>query len=643
MTELVNDPLEAGRTAASRYAWADAFTLLTEADAAGRPLTGHDLELLGHSALWVGRLPESLEAYERAYARYLEEGENRSAAGAALFLASEYRNKLQQAVSMGWHQRARRLLENEPDSAERGFLELQMSQLASARGNVDEALTHIRRALEIAQRVGDRELVAQATLREGIALVKKGDVDAGLALIDEVSASAVAGELSPYSTAVIYCTTIDTCRDLADYGRAAEWTDTAMRWCERQNIAGFPGMCRVDRAEIMRMRGAWDEAGRELALACEELEEWNPRVAGAAFYEIGEIRLRRGDLEGAEDAFRRAGELGREVQPGLALLRLAQGKTDAAAGAIKRTLADESWSRLARARLLPAQVEIAIAAGDLRTARGAAEELRSIAEDFKIADMQTPALEAAVQSAAGTVKLAEGDADGALASLRRALKLWREIDAPYEAARTRVLIGNAYLAQGDESGAQEEFETAKAAFERLGATRDARRAADLLSGRRRRTFVFTDIVESTKLAEALGEERWKRVLTWHDELLRGAFARHGGEIVKQTGDGFFAAFEDPGAALQAAMDVQRALAEQGIAPDVRIGVHAAEATTTGDDYTGAGVSAAQRISALAGAGEILASKDTVDGLAVSTRDARTETLKGFSDPVDVVSIDWRER
>src|SRR5918992_1499474 len=190
MTEVLGESLQAGRAAASRYAWADAYRLLKEADAGGEALSGGDFELLGHSALWVGRLPESIEAYERAYARYLEEGNNRKAASAALFLASEYRNKLQQAVSMGWHQRARRLLEEEPDSVERGFLELQMSQFASGRGDIDEALGHIRRALEIAKRVGDRDLAAQATLREGIALVKMGEVDAGLALIDEVSASA---------------------------------------------------------------------------------------------------------------------------------------------------------------------------------------------------------------------------------------------------------------------------------------------------------------------------------------------------------------------------------------------------------------------------------------------------------------------
>jgi class 3 adenylate cyclase len=641
MAQAVEDPLAAGRNAASRNAWAEAFELLHRADADGAQLSGDDLELLGNAAIWSGRLAASLEAHERAYARYLEEGNPPRAAFTALFLAGEYRSKLQNAVSAGWHQRAVRLLENEPEGVEHGYLELQRSQIEYARGNYDQALQHIRRAAQIATAVQDKDLVALATLREGIVLVKKGQVDAGLALIDEVSASAVAGELSSYSTAVIYCNTIGTCRDLADYSRAAEWTETAMRWCEREAIAGFPGMCRVDRAGIMRLRGAWAEADEELKRACEELADFNPRVAGEAFYEIGEIRFRMGDLAGAEEAFGRAIELARDPQPGISLLRLAQGKVDAAAKSIKRTLADEAWPRLARTRLLPAQIEIAIAAGDVQTARAAAEELETIAEDYKIAEAATPALEAAVRAAWGAVLLAEGDVEGAVTCLRRALKIWRDIDAPYDAAATRVLLAQAYRLQGDEDGAQEELAASKAAFERLGAVRDARHADELAGGRATKTFMFTDIVQSTKLADALGEERWQKVLAKHDETLRSSFAKHGGEVVKHTGDGFFVAFEDAAGAVEAAIDIQRALAEQGIAPEVRIGLHTAQAASSGGDYAGIGVNAAERIASLAGGGQILASKESVVAVSAPTSDGRQETLKGFDKPVDVVSIDWR--
>jgi class 3 adenylate cyclase len=641
MSQVLEDPLSAGREAARRNAWAEAFDLLQAAESGGAKLSGDDLELFAHAAMWTGRLGRSIEAWERAYARFLEEGNRARAAFAALYLAAEYRNKIQNALAAGWFQRATRLLENEPEGVEHGYLELQRSQVEYGRGNYDQALQHIRRAAVIATRIQDKDLVALATLREGIVLVKKGQVDAGLALIDEVSASAVAGDLSSYSTAVIYCNTIGTCRDLADYARAAEWTETAIRWCERQEIAGFPGMCRVDKAEIMRLRGSWAEADEELRRACEELADFNPRVAGQAFYEIGEIRLRMGDLAGAEEAFGRAIELARDPQPGLALLRLAQGKVDAAVNSIKRALADESWPRLARARLLPAQIEIAIAAGDVQTARAAAEELESIAEDYKIAEAATPALEAAVRAAWGAVLLAEGDVEGAATCLRRALKLWRDIDAPYDAARTRVLLAEVYRLQGDEDGAQEELATAKAAFERLGAARDSRRAEELASGRTTKTFMFTDIVQSTKLAEALGEERWQKVLARHDETLRSSFAKHGGEVVKHTGDGFFVAFEDAAGAVEAAVDIQRALAEQGIAPEVRIGLHTAQAASAGGDYAGTGVNAAERIASLADGGQILASTESVVSVSVPTSDGREETLKGFDQPVDVVSIDWR--
>ena len=244
MSQVVQDPRQAGRDAAERRAWQEAFDLLKAADAEGS-LGAEDLEVLGEAAMWTGRLSEAIEASERSYGAFVEEGNNQRAAKAALQLAVEYRNKLQLSVSAGWHQRASRLLEDEPESTVNGYLELQRALIANGQGDFDKALDHIQRALDIATRFHDKDLLAQATLREGVVRVHKGDVDAGLALIDEVSASAVAGELNPLSTAIIYCNTIDACRDLADYSRAAQWTETTTRWCERQAISGFPGMCRV--------------------------------------------------------------------------------------------------------------------------------------------------------------------------------------------------------------------------------------------------------------------------------------------------------------------------------------------------------------------------------------------------------------
>jgi class 3 adenylate cyclase len=640
MSQLIQNPLEAGREAAARGAWQEAYEHLTAADQDGA-LTGGDLELLSHAALWTGHLSASIEYAERAYGRYSDEGDIEKAAMTALALAAEYRNKLQVSASQGWHQRGARLLESVDELPAHGYLALQKSMIASGRGDYDEALTHIQNALDIATRHHDRDLLAQATLREGVARVNKGDVDEGLALIDEVTAAAVAGELNPMSTAIIYCNAIDACRDLGDYSRAGEWEQTATRWCERMAIAGFPGMCRVDRAEIMRLRGAWTDADQELQRATEELADFNPRVAGQAFYEIGEIRLRMGDLEAAEQAFNQARDMARDPEPGVSLLRLAQGKTDAAARSIKRALGEESLARLDRARLLPAQVEITLAAGDVKTARAAAEELDEITMMYKISDRVTPALEASAQLAWGAVRLAEQDGEGGVTCLRRAIKLFQEVDHPYEAAKARVLLASAYREQGDEDGAKEELRAAQSAFERLGARLDAQRASERLTKRVTKTFVFTDIVDSTKFAELL-KDRWEKVvLKSHDEVIERIVSDEGGEVVKQTGDGFFLAFGDPNTAVQASIAIQKQLDEHAFPAQVRIGIHTAEAQDTGGDYQGEGISLAARIGGLADGGQILASCDSVTGIPLVCSAPTEAQLKGFTDPVKVTSIDWR--
>jgi class 3 adenylate cyclase len=641
VSQVLQDPLEAGREAAGRGAWPEAYDLLVAAEKNGGSLTGHDFELLSHAAMWTGHLTASIEYAERAYARYSDANEMEKAAVVALALAAEYRNKLQLSASQGWHQRAARLLESIDESSAHGFLALQRSMMASGRGDYDEALTHIQSALDIATRHHDRDLLAQATLREGVARVNKGDVDEGLALIDEVTAAAVAGELNPLSTAIIYCNAIDACRDLGDYNRAGEWEQTATRWCERMAIAGFPGMCRVDRAEIMRLRGAWNDADQELQRATEELADFNPRVAGQAFYEIGEIRLRMGDLEAAEQAFNQARDMARDPEPGLSQLRLAQGKSDAAARSIKRALEEESLARLDRARLLPAQVEIALVAGDVKTARAAAEELESITSDYRISERTTPALEASAQMAWGAVRLAEQDSSGGVTCLRRALKLWQEVDHPYEAAKTRILLANAYREEGDEDGAKAELEAAKSAFERLGARLDAQRASERLTRRVTKTFVFTDIVDSTKFSELL-KERWEKVvLKVHDETIKRLVNEHGGEVVKSTGDGFFLAFSQPSTAVDTAVAIQKRLEEQAFPAEVRIGLHTAEAQDDGGDYHGEGINLAARIGEIAQGGQILASCDSVTGIPLVCSAPDDAQLKGVSEPVKVTSIDWR--
>jgi class 3 adenylate cyclase len=410
-------------------------------------------------------------------------------------------------------------------------------------------------------------------------------------------------------------------------------------------VAGFPGACRIHRAEIMRLRGEWPQAEEQAVQACEELQDYNRFVTSGGFYEIGEIRRRRGDFAAAEEAYRKASELGRDPQPGLALLRLAQGKVDAASTAIRRTLASESVDPLGRARRLPAEIEIALAAGEIRRAREAADELEEIADRYRLGDRRSPSLEGTVNLARGQIGLAEHDWAGAESALRAARETWDKVGAPYETAHARLLLGLVYRGQGDEDGAKEELTAAKTTFERLGAALDFQRAAELLGeSRTRRTFMFTDIVDSTKLVEVLGEEKWRKLLTWHDRRLRGLIELAGGEVIKQTGDGYFAAFQTPAAAVEAAAGIQRALDEhEPLAPDVRIGMHTGGAFHKEDaDYAGQGVHMAARIGALAGGGEILASRDSLDGgTRFGLSEPRLETLKGFDEPIELVAVDWR--
>jgi class 3 adenylate cyclase len=646
VTEIA-ERLEHARAALERRDWMQAYELLTELDHTER-LDAEDLNGLADATWWTGRMDESIEARTRVYAARLERGEQRAAALSALRLARDHELK-RSGLQGAWLARAERLLADEEDCPELGYLERTRSRLALADGDFDAAIAHAERVLELGNRFGERNLMALGLHDKGSALVRQGEPEAGLALIDEATVAAVSGELNPYATGIVYCGVIAASFDVADLARAGNWTEAAKRWCERQSISGFPGVCRVNRAEVMRLRGSWTEAEEEIRTAVAELDGFAPSVAALAFYELGELRLRMGDLAGADDAFRQAHGLGFEPQPGLALLRLANGEVQPARRGLQRALADEGRGRLMRARLLPASVEIFLAAGELEEARTAATELAEIAQHYG-----TPALAAHAASTAGAVALAEADASTALGELRQAIRLYQEVETPYEAARVRLLAAEAYRLEGDADAAELELRAAQATFDRLGASRDLRRTVDALGRlgataggeRTGRTFVYTDIVDSTPLVEAIGDQAWTGLVGWHDRTLRGLFGEYGGEEVDHRGDGFFVAFPDPKSAIECAAAVQRRLAAHrrtnGFAPGVRIGVHATEASRGPGGYSGKGVHEAARVGDLGGAGEIYASLTTaelVDGVVYS--EPQTVTLKGISEPVAVVTIDWR--
>ena len=647
MTET--ETLERARHALEAHAWQQAYEGFGALDEQG--LSGEDLERLAQAAWWSAHPSESIEAFERAFASFSGEGRGRDAARVGLRLAIEHADRQESAVSNGWLQRATRLLADEPECSEQGWLELCLVRSSFEHGEFEEAERHAGVVQEIGARQGDRDIEAFGRALEGAILVFHTQVEQGLALVDEATLAAVGGELSPYVAGNIYCLTIGICRSVADYRRASEWTEAAARWCERESITAFPGVCRVQRAEILRLRGSYDAAEDEAGKARTELEAFGrlPQ-AGAGANEVGEVRLRRGDLDGAEEAFAQAHRLGNEPQPGMALLRLARGQVDAARSSIGTALAD-AGDPFDRARLLPARVEIALAAYDVTDAREAAEELGRTAEAIG-----APMLHAAAHQALGATLTYEEDAAAAIAELRKAVRTWTEADAPFEAAQARRWLAVAYRAGGDEASAVLELGSAKAAFEGLGAVRDAERCEEMIragdagdAGRRVvRTFMFTDIVGSTDLVRTIGDEAWEGILRWHDETLRTQIGSHQGEVVHTTGDGFFASFGDAAAAASCAVAIQRRLTDHrrkhGFAPQVRIGLHAAEATVIANDYAGLGVHEAARVGAIAEGGEILATVSTVSAGAIpfAFGQEREVSLKGLAEPVRVVAIDWSD-
>lgn len=639
MAQVIEDPIAAAREAASRRDWKEAYDLLSSPDVT---LAAEDLELLADAAFWSVRLDESLVLRERAYKAHLDAGSRLRAGGLAVRLALDYLSKGNGPLFSGWLAKGERLLAAEPESREHGRAALVRALNAQWAGKLDEALSLAERAYEFGDRYGDADLQALALVLQGSALVYLGELDRGLALLDEASTSALTGELDPFSSTVVYCVTISSSQGIGDFERARQWTEAANRWCDVENTHGFPGACRVHRSEILWLGGHWEEAEREAVNACAELESYNTTTTAAGYYQIGEIHRRRGDFAKAEEAYQRAFELGREPQPGQALLRLAQGKADAADAAIRRSLGDDGKDPVSRARRLPAQIEVSLAVGDVATAKAAAEELEELTERFRVNGERTPLLDGSLQVSLARIAAAEGDWETSEAAARAGLNIWTRVDAPYEKAEARVRLGMAYEHRGDVEGARSEYEVAKQTFERLGAVLDAQRTMELLAeDAATRTFLFTDIVGSTQHLVKLGEEKWNELLDRHDELLTAAIREQGGSVIKHTGDGFFAAFPGPAEAVEAAVRIQQAIADEPF--KVRIGLHSGEALKRGSDYTGRGVNVAARIGALGGAGEILVSTDTLDGVATpyGLSSQRSAELKGFAEPVPIAALCWQ--
>jgi ATP/maltotriose-dependent transcriptional regulator MalT len=472
----MTDTLELGREAFERYAWEEAYTRLSALEAAASPAP-EDLDLLATAAYLTGRETECEEIWARAHQEFVGRGEVERAARCVFWLAHSLVHRGERARAGGWMARARRLLDEAgSDCVEQGYLLLAEAYEGILEGDAPRAYAGFSQASEIGDRFGDPDLIALARHSRGRVLIKVGNIEEGVRLLDEAMAAVEAGAVSPMAAGDVYCSVIEGCLEIHDLRRAHEWTAALIRWCDAQpDLIPYSGQCQVYRAEVLQLHGAWPEAVDAAERACERfLHGSGQPAAGAAFYRQAELFRLRGDLAMAEESYRQASRWGRKPEPGLALLRLAQGRVDVAATGIRRAL-DLARERMTRSRLLPAYVEIMLAAGEVGAARSAAGELAELADTL---EAQLPAAVAA--HAEGAVLLAEGDAGSALGVLRRAWEAWQELDAPYEAARVRVLTGLAFRALGDEDSAAMELDAAGWAFQQLGAAPDAARVEALM-------------------------------------------------------------------------------------------------------------------------------------------------------------------
>jgi DNA-binding NarL/FixJ family response regulator len=414
----------------------------------------------------LGRQDDFYEALEHAHQAHLNEGEALRAARCAFWIAINLLQQGEMARGSGWLSRARRLVEREGrDCAEQGYLLVPTMFEREAQGDLDGAIAIAAEAARIGERFGDADLVALAVHGQGHLMITNGQVREGLALADEAMLSVSTGELSPIPSGIVYCGVILACRAAYELRRAAEWTAALTKWCDEQpDMVAFTGRCLLHRTEIMQLRGAWAEALAEARRATERcIRGNNPRAAGEANYLQGDVHRLLGDFEAAEDAYRQASQFGREPQPGLALLRLAEGDTAAATTMIRRAVA-ESTDRPNRAALLPAVVEITLATGKADEARAACDELDGIAAAY-----EGGLLDAVAAQARGALLLAEGAAEPAIVALRRAARGWQELDAPYETARARTLVARACRDLGDSQAAEMELGAARELLKALGA------------------------------------------------------------------------------------------------------------------------------------------------------------------------------
>lgn len=467
--------LDRGRQSFRQQAWGAAFSQLSEADREA-PLEPQDLAELAQAALLVGREAEGADLLARAHQGFLSLGAMQPAARCAFWVGFTSLLNGEFAKASGWLSRASRLLDGQPNCVEKGYLLLPAGYRSFHEGDTQTATATFAKARVIGDLFRDKDLSTLSLQGHGRALIRQGEIDKGVTLLDEAMVAVTASEVSPLTAGGVYCSVLEACGEIFDLRRAQEWTSALEKWCASQpDLMPYRGQCLVRRAALLQLHGAWPEALKEAQRASECLSQPVPKPSvGAAFYQIAEVHRLRGDFGEAEEAYRQASLWNRTPQPGLAQLRLAQGQLDAANAAVRRMI-EEVREPGIRALVLDVYVEIVLAAHDVAAARLAADELASIADR-----QGAPFLHALACRASGAVLLAERDARSALHALRQSWTTWCELDAPYEAARVRILIALACRELGDEDAAVLELTAAREVFQTLRAAVDLARVDALL-------------------------------------------------------------------------------------------------------------------------------------------------------------------
>ena len=463
--------LSEGRAFCEQRTWEDAHRSLAEADAS-EDLAAEDLERYFTAAYMLQREEEALGILERAHRAYVDEGKLLHAARSACWLGLHLAFAGQTGPASGWFAKAGRLAEQRSEPCvEHGYLLLPRIHMLQGAGEQEAAIETAAEAASLGERFGDLELLVCARHLQGRCAVASGRVGEGLSLLDEAMVHVLSDRLSPVVTGLIYCSVIEGCQQVFALSRAREWTVALQKWCAGQpGIVAFTGKCLVHRAEVLQVGGDWSAALNEARRAAERLETGKSRrPPGLARYQEAEILRLQGEGRRAEDAYKEAGKAGVDPQPGLALLRLAQGNSEAAVAAIRRATASSN-APIARLRLLPALIEILVAAAEIDDARAAHRELEQLGKRF-----DTPALTAVSLYTRALLELAEGDARAASRSAYESASSWQSVGAPYGEARAQVVCALACKALGDEDGFDVALDAAQATFERLGAQGDLSR------------------------------------------------------------------------------------------------------------------------------------------------------------------------